>query len=90
MPNAAKHADPEFRRIRDAMNRRSNANPGTTCRRCGLTLAERRKVKPKDIWTTGHPDLPGDHGYAPEHRSCNSSLGAQHANAKRLGFDYGL
>ena len=90
MGNSFKHSDPHFKRIRNAMNRASNANPGTRCRRCGLTLAERRMTKPNDVWTCGHPDAPGDVGYAPEHRSCNSQLAAQQTNDKRIGFNAGL
>jgi hypothetical protein len=87
MTDGPKHADPVFRRIRDQMNRASNANPATVCRRCGLT---RTGHPDGDVWTTGHPDGPGDTGYAPEMRSCNSRLSAQQTNAKRLGFDAGL
>lgn len=83
MANSPKHADPQFRRIRDAMNRRSNADPTTRCRRCGLTLTERHRTHPNDTWTCGHPDRPGDTGYAPEHKSCNSSGGATAGNHAR-------
>ena len=77
MGNSAKHSDPTFKRIRNAMNRRSNVEPLTKCRRCGGTKAEH---PPGDIWTTGHPDAPGDIGYAPEMRSCNSRLAADRTN----------
>jgi hypothetical protein len=39
MSDGPKHADPVFRRIRDEMNRQSNANPNTVCRRCDTGYA---------------------------------------------------
>jgi len=83
MANNAKHRDPHFKRIRDVMNRQSNADPSTICRRCGLTRAGH---PPGDVWTTGHPDAPGDIGYAPEMRTCNSRLAA-HATNGTVRFD---
>lgn len=87
MANSAKHADPQFRRIRDAMNAASNADPNTRCRRCKLTKSQHPDG---DVWTCGHPDKAGDVGYAPEMRSCNSRLAAEQTNAGKHGFDVGL
>ena len=88
MPNSFKHSDPHFKRIRNAMNRESYANPATRCRRCGLT---RDQHPAGDKWTCGHPDAPGDIGYAPEMKSCNCRLSAQQTHAKKkLGNALGL
>lgn len=70
----------ESRKVRQA----ANADPSTRCRRCGLTLAERRRTHPKDRWTAGHL-VDGQVGgrLVPEHRSCNSAAGATMGNRKR-------
>ena len=50
----------------------ANANPNTTCRRCGLGRRE------GDPWEAGHV-IDGDPAspLAPEHRSCNRLAGLQ-------------
>lgn len=83
MANSAKHSNPQYRRIAPLIRAAAYANASTTCRRCGLTLAERRRTHPTDVWQCGHPDRPGDIGYAPEHRSCNTSAGATDGNKRR-------
>lgn len=63
----------------------------TRCRLCGLTLAQRRTIKPTETWDAGHPHpdardvQPGfnHEGYAPEHAGCNRSLGARKGNQRR-------
>lgn len=69
-------------RIRDAAYR----DPTTRCRRCGLTLAEKRLEKPNDGWDAGHPEI-GEVGLAAEHISCNRSAGASHGNRMRQGLN---
>lgn len=61
------------------------ADPTTVCWRCGLTLEEKRRTKPRDRWTAGHvldgvPDSP----LLPEHASCNYSHGAVIGNRSPL------
>ena len=89
MANSAKHADPHYRRIAPIIRATAHANPHTRCRRCGLTLQERKLTHPNDKWDCGHPDTPGD-GYAPEHSSCNRSVGATEGNRNRHGNALGL
>lgn len=57
----------------------ANADPNTTCQRCGQLGRG-----PRDPWDAGHlrdgdPTSP----LGPEHRSCNRSAGATLGNAKR-------
>lgn len=60
------------------------ADPTTTCWRCGLTLEQKRKQKPRDKWTAGHvlDGVPGS-PLLPEHASCNYSAGAAMGNKRR-------
>lgn len=83
----AKHSDPGFRRARAVIIPAANANPATTCRRCGLTLAERRRLTGSDsiTWDCGHPAP-----YAPEHSDCNRSAGAIVGNRNRHGNALGF
>ncbi len=87
--NSAKHADLQYRKLAPLVRAAANADPSTRCRRCGLTLVERRRTHPRDVWQCGHPDRPGDVGYAPECRSCNTSAGATDGNKRRsTGYDW--
>ena len=70
----------QARRVRDAANR----NPTTRCWRCGLTITEVRKTKPRARWTAGHlVDGQAGGALAPECSPCNYSNGAAVGNAKR-------
>jgi hypothetical protein len=63
----------------------ANADPATTCWRCGLTLAEIRLHRnPKARWTAGHLN-DGQVGgpLAPECSPCNYGAGATHGNNQR-------
>lgn len=86
MANAAKHKDPGFIRARSIIIPAAYADPGTRCRRCGMTLAERQTMTGKRItWDLGHPAP-----YAPEHSDCNRSAGAAVGNRNRYGNALGL
>lgn len=69
-----------------AVRAAANADPSTRCRRCGLTLEERRRANPgkRIVWDAGHLE---DGNYlsplVPEHSDCNRSAGARLGNAKR-------
>lgn len=76
--------DAEHDRIARVVRAQAYANAATRCRRCGLTLAERRLTHPRATWDAGHPD-PGQTGYAPECSSCNRSAGAAKGNRQRNG-----
>jgi hypothetical protein len=80
MANAAKHADPEFRRIGKAMRTAAHNNPNARCTVCQLTLTERRRTHPKATWDCGHPKP-----YRLECSHCNRSDGAKAGNASRHG-----
>ena len=90
MVNSPKHADREFRRVSPIIRAAANANPATRCRRCGLTLAERRRTHPNATWDCGHPDRDIDTGYAAECSHCNRSHGATVGNRNRNGNALGL
>lgn len=70
----------DSKRVRD----RANADPTTRCRRCGLTLAEIRKVKPRAKWTAGHV-VDGQPGgvLRPECSPCNYRAGQALAMARK-------
>lgn len=70
----------QAKRVRD----RANADPGSRCWRCGLTLAEVRKRKPHAKWTAGHL-IDGQVGgrLAPECSPCNMGAGATEGNRRR-------
>lgn len=56
----------------------ANADPSTTCARCGLT------ARPGDPWTAGHArDADPTSPLFPEHRSCNYAAGAAMGNRRR-------
>ncbi len=78
--------DGDYQRIAPLIRAQAYANPATRCRRCGLTLQQRRLTHPKATWDCGHPD-PGDHGYAPECSYCNRSAGAKRGNRMRKGLN---
>lgn len=69
-----------------AVRAAANANPTTTCWRCGRTLAEHpphRNGKPAR-WTAGHiHDGQIDGPLAPEASTCNYSAGATLGNKRR-------
>lgn len=59
-------------------------DPMTRCWRCGLTLEEKRRTKPRDKWTAGHVIAGAVDGpLLPEHASCNYSHGAAMGNKRR-------
>ena len=76
------------RQVRD----QANADPTTTCWRCGRTLAQHpphKNGKPAR-WTAGHL-IDGDptSPLAPEASTCNYSAGATTGNARRgSGYDW--
>ena len=62
--------------VRDA----ANANPRTTCWRCGRTKAEHQRE-----WTAGHVVAGQMHGeLRPECAECNYRHGAIHGNRMRV------
>jgi len=64
----------------------ANANPSTTCWRCGKTLAQHRphKTGRAVTWQAGHiVDGNSSAGYAAEASTCNTSAGATAGNAQR-------
>lgn len=79
----AAHRTAAYQRAAAAVRAAAYANPATKCRRCGLTLAEVRRIHPKATWDCGHPD-PGQTGYAPECSHCNRSAGATTGNRARV------
>jgi hypothetical protein len=72
-----------------AVRRRAYLDPTTRCRRCGLTLEERRVTHPADNWDAGHLH-DGEVGGAlvAEHTSCNRAAGARAMMAKYSGYDW--
>jgi hypothetical protein len=82
---AAHHMGTHQVRARAVVNA-ANANPMTTCWRCGLTLAEHaphRNGRPA-FWTAGHlHDGQIDGPLTPEASTCNYSAGAKAGNARR-------
>lgn len=89
------HARPQYRgdyqrrarAIRDA----ANANPNTTCWRCGLVLsahANHRNGRPP-TWHAGHIiDSDPNSPLAPEASTCNTAAGAVYGNQKREPTSY--
>lgn len=59
------------------------ANPNTRCWRCGETLQEIRRRKPRARWTAGHlvDSQPGG-ALAPECGPCNYAAGARLTNTR--------
>lgn len=84
MANKPWHNNPAYRRAAAAIRAQAYGNPSTTCWRCGLTLDEVRRTKPRTTWDAGHI-VDGDlsAGLRPEHSSCNRSAGASAGNATR-------
>ncbi len=77
------HRSGSYQRRARQVRQRANADPTTTCWRCGLTL----DAKPGDTWDAGHlrdgdPTSP----LLPEHSSCNRSAGATAGNRRRVGL----
>lgn len=62
------------------------ANPATRCWRCGLTLAEIQRTKPRARWDAGHV-IDGQIGgpLKAECSPCNRGRGAAMGNRKRAG-----
>lgn len=62
----------------------AKADPTTRCWRCGLTLTEVRRAKPRARWTAGHL-VDGQAGgrLAPECSPCNFGAGARLTNTQR-------
>lgn len=88
MPRAgrAPHHDGAYRRIAKVITDAAKADPRTTCRRCGLTLAQHRPHKNgrAPFWTCGHVvEGDGRYGFGPEVSTCNFAAGARYTNAKR-------
>lgn len=62
----------------------AKANPATRCWRCGRTMTEIRKTKPRAIWHAGHlKDGQIGGPYRAECSPCNTSAGARKGNALR-------
>lgn len=62
----------------------ANANPDTRCWRCGRTMAEIRRTKPRARWTGGHlHDGQVDGQLAAECSPCNYGAGATMGNRRR-------
>ena len=78
------HSDPVFRRRGAAARARAYADPSTTCRRCGRTLAQHpyTKTGKPPSWEYGHDDdHPGDVRYCGvEVKGCNAKAGAVKGN----------
>lgn len=77
------HRSGDYQRRARIVRQAANADPATTCWRCGLTL----DAKPGDTWDAGHvrsgdPTSP----LLPEHSSCNRSHGATEGNRRRRGL----
>ena len=73
-----------YRRRAAAVRAVANADPSTTCWRCGLTLAEAQRSDPGVRWDAGHVnDGEVDGLLLAEHSSCNRAAGAAAGNAKR-------
>jgi len=73
-----------------AVRAHANADPSTTCWRCGLTLEQVRRTKPHAKWDAGHlVDGDSSQPLRAECSSCNRSAGAIMGNAKRSSsFDW--
>ena len=81
------HYGGSYARRAAAVRAAAYANPSTTCWRCGLTLEQIRKRKPKATWDAGHlrdgdPTSP----LRAECSPCNRSAGATAGNAKRASY----
>ena len=84
MANKAHHSDPQYRRRAALIRAAAYRDPTTICWRCGLTLDEARRKRPRETWDAGHKrdgDLSA--GLAAEHAYCNRAAGAAAGNAKR-------
>ena len=71
------------------VRRRAYLDATTRCRRCGLTLEERRVTHPAETWDAGHV-VPGQVNgeLVPEHSSCNRSAGVKAMLARYSGYDW--
>jgi hypothetical protein len=67
------------------VRRRAYLDATTTCRRCGLTLEERRVTHPADTWDAGHVVAGQVNG---ELASCNRAAGARAVARKYSGYDW--
>ena len=71
------------------VRRRAYADPTTRCRRCGLTLEERRVTHPAETWDAGHVTAGQVNGeLVAEHASCNRAAGARAMLHRYSGFDW--
>jgi hypothetical protein len=72
-----------------AVRRRAYLDPTTVCRRCGLTLEERRVTHPADEWDAGH-EVAGEVGgqLAPKHASCNRAAGARSQQTRYSSYSW--
>ena len=59
------------------------ANPNTRCWRCGRTLEQIRRIRPRTRWDAGHIHGPTHPALAPECSWCNRADGARQVNAQR-------
>jgi hypothetical protein len=85
------HRTAEYQRRSRAIRAQAKACPSTRCWRCGLTLAQIRRIKPWAEWTAGH-HIHGQVGGAmsAECSPCNFSDGAHYGNdLRRRGIDPG-
>lgn len=77
------HYTGDYQRRAAAVRRAANANPATTCWRCGRTLADHPAGA---TWDAGHiVDGNKYSALAPEASSCNRSHGAALGNRRRAG-----
>ena len=89
MANKPYHNGRSYRRRARAVRMAAYLNPETKCRRCGLTLEQRRVTHPHDTWDAGHV-VDGEVGgaLAPEHASCNRSAGIRARMTRYSGYDW--
>lgn len=80
--NVGAHHRGSYQTRAAAVRARANADPTTTCWRCG------QPARPGDPWTAGHIiDTNPASPLKPEHASCNYSAGATLGNRRRQGLN---